>query len=55
MTAPLPKLITDPPLAARDVIIGGVQAHAYAWAEIDMDGERVRALATVPAGEEGQG
>lgn len=48
-------LITDPPLDHHDVIIGGVQAHAYAWAEIGMDGERVAALETVPAGEEGRG
>ena len=48
-------LINEPPLGARDVIIGGVQTHAYAWAEIEMDGERVARLADVPAGEEGRG
>jgi hypothetical protein len=48
-------LITDPPLDRHDVIVGGVQAQAYAWAEIGMDGERITALETVPAGEEGQG
>lgn len=38
-----------------DLIVGGAQGAEYAWAEIDMDGERIVALETVPAGEEGRG
>ena len=48
-------LITDPPLNRHDVIVAGVQNSAYAWAEIEMDGERIASLETVAAGEEGQG
>jgi hypothetical protein len=48
-------LINEPPLDRSDIIVGGVQAQAYAWAEIAMDADRVAALESVPAGEEGQG
>ncbi len=48
-------LIAGPPLDRHDVIVGGVQNSAYSWAEIEMQDDRIAALHTVAAGEEGQG
>jgi hypothetical protein len=48
-------LITDLPREGGDLIVGGAHSNEYAWAEINLDGDRVVSLETVPAGEDGQG
>lgn len=48
-------LITDLPANGADLIVGGAHSNEYAWAEINLDGERIVSLETVPAGEDGQG
>jgi hypothetical protein len=48
-------LITDLPAEGGDLIVGGAHANEYAWAEINLDGERIVSLETVPAGEDGRG
>ena len=48
-------LIFGLPHADGDLIVGGAHAAEYAWAEINLDGERVASLETVPAGEDGGG
>jgi hypothetical protein len=48
-------LISDLPAEGDDLIVGGAHANEYAWAEINLDGERITSLETVPAGEDGQG
>lgn len=48
-------LISDLPAEGGDLIVGGAHASEYAWAEVNLDGERVVSLETVPAGEDGRG
>ena len=48
-------LIARPPTQAVDVIVGGASGGDYSWAEIEADGERIRALHVIAAGEEGRG
>ena len=48
-------LIKGLPVGDGDLMVGGATASEYAWAEITLDGERIAALETVPAGEDGQG
>jgi hypothetical protein len=48
-------LITDLPRQGGDLIVGGAHASEYAWAEINLAGDRIASLETVPAGEDGRG
>ena len=48
-------LISDLPDVAGDLIVGGAHSSEYAWAEINLVGERIVSLETVPAGVEGRG
>jgi len=48
-------LITNPPVDAVDVIVGGSSGGDYAWAEIEERNGQIAALDMVPAGEEGRG
>jgi len=48
-------LISDLPTQGGDLIVGGAHGAEYAWAEIELDGERIVSLETVRAGEDGQG
>jgi hypothetical protein len=49
-------LIASPPLDAQDVIVTAARPNDYSWAEADIDEDgRIRSLATVSAGERGQG
>lgn len=47
-------LISDPPLAQADLIVGGQRGNEYAWAEMEVDGQgRVLSLVNTAAGEDG--
>jgi hypothetical protein len=48
-------LIFGLPEIEGDLIVGGGHTNEYAWAEINLDGEHITSLETVPAGEDGQG
>ncbi len=49
-------LIDAPPLDALDVIVTAERPNDYSWAEAEIDEDgRIRSLATVSAGERGQG
>ena len=48
-------LITDPPVDAVDLIVGGASGGDYSWAEVEVRDGRIAALDVVPAGEEGRG
>ncbi len=43
-------LIPAPPLGRDDVISAAADSDAYSWAEITLDGDRVKGIATAPAG-----
>lgn len=46
-------LIGAPPLDRADVIVGGLRANEYAWAEMRIEAGRVMSLETSSAGEDG--
>ncbi|WP_421932200.1 hypothetical protein [Phenylobacterium sp.] len=47
-------LISDPPLEAADLIVGGQRGNEYAWAEMEIgEGRRVLSLVNSAAGEDG--
>lgn len=48
-------LITDLSDADGEWIVGGVHASEYAWAEMNLDGDRVVSLETMQGGEDGRG
>ncbi len=48
-------LIFGLPEIEGDLIVGGGHTNEYAWAEINLEGDRITSLETVPAGEDGRG